>query len=304
MSGRLPTYRAGDRSEYLAMYFLSALGLVTPIPRQEDIGFDFLCSVQDPAEDFLTFRFQYLVSVKSKGQHGRIVMRPPKGWDGQPGAQHVHWFFDLDLPLLLALVDQKAGTVALYSTDIAWWMRYQFYHECGMLTLRPRTGSRNLRGMEAPKKLEELKKYPGQYHYEVDLGYPMFVLSHAIMRDKVALEAMRQRLRYVLTLSHRTLRYWKVGAPYFYWFAATKPDSSEYRGAFWCHSMPTDPEIHENVMREIAPILCTLALYYKHVGNPELLQKLGEVLKLAPPGAVEPLIKKQLPEVFGGAQTG
>ena len=298
MSGRLPTYRAGDRSEYLAIYFLSALGLVSPIPRQEDIGFDLLCSVQDPEEEFLTFRFQYLVSIKSKGRHGKITMRPPKNWDGAAGPHHIHWLFELDLPLVLALADQKAGTVALYSTDIAWWFRYQFYHECGMLTLKPRVGKQNAANVDAPKRLEELEKYPGMYHYEIDLGYPMFVLSHAVLQKKVQLEQLRERLRMVLTLSHRSLRYWKVGAPYFYWFAVTKPDCSEYVPAFWCHSMPTNPAIHESVMREIAPILCTLAMYYKAVGNMPVLHKIGEVLKLAPENAVEPVIKGHLNEIF------
>jgi hypothetical protein len=298
MSGRLSTYRAGDRSEYLAIYFLSALGLVSPIPRQEDIGFDLLCSVQDPEENFLTFRFQYLVSVKSKGPHGKIRMRPPKKWDGAADRQHIHWLFDLDLPLVLALVDQKAGTVALYSTDIAWMFRYQFYHECGMLTLKPRTGNRNQTHVGEPKKREELEKYPGLYHYEVDLGHPMFVLSHAVLQDEVLLEEHRDRLRMVLTLSHCNLRYWKVGAPYFYWFAVTKPDCSEYGPAFWCNSLPTNSDIHDGVMRHIAPILCTLAMYYKALGNIPVLHKIGEVLKLAPDNAVDQIIKNQLGEIF------
>lgn len=36
---RFHNFREGDRSEYLAVYLLSRLGLVTQVPRQEDIGF-------------------------------------------------------------------------------------------------------------------------------------------------------------------------------------------------------------------------------------------------------------------------
>lgn len=64
MSGaRLFSFREGDRSEYLAQYLLSGLGLVTPVPRQEDIGFDFVCSIADEQVGVLTFNQQYLVSI-------------------------------------------------------------------------------------------------------------------------------------------------------------------------------------------------------------------------------------------------
>ena len=45
MSGkRLGDFRSGDRSEYLALFALSRLAFVSPIPRQEDFGVpDFLC---------------------------------------------------------------------------------------------------------------------------------------------------------------------------------------------------------------------------------------------------------------------
>jgi hypothetical protein len=52
MSGvRLYNRLQGDRSEYLAVYILSALGLVTQAPRQEDIGFDLVCDRQANTRD-------------------------------------------------------------------------------------------------------------------------------------------------------------------------------------------------------------------------------------------------------------
>ena len=41
------TFRQGDRSEYLALYMLSALGLAVPVPRQEDVGIDFHCNTSE-----------------------------------------------------------------------------------------------------------------------------------------------------------------------------------------------------------------------------------------------------------------
>ena len=39
----LDSFRGGTRSEYLAHYLLSTLGVVVQVPRQEDIGADFHC---------------------------------------------------------------------------------------------------------------------------------------------------------------------------------------------------------------------------------------------------------------------
>ncbi len=66
MSGtRSHNLREGDRSEYFAQVLHSGLGLCTPIPRQEDIGFDFVCNLSDQESGILTFGHPYIVSVKS-----------------------------------------------------------------------------------------------------------------------------------------------------------------------------------------------------------------------------------------------
>jgi len=69
MSGtRLYNFREGDRSEYLANYLLSGLGLVTVVPRQEDIGFDFYCQLADQEKGNLTFGYPFIVQIKSNSQ--------------------------------------------------------------------------------------------------------------------------------------------------------------------------------------------------------------------------------------------
>lgn len=57
---RFYNWREGDRSEYLAVYLLSALGLVTQVPRQEDIGFDLVCNLAEQESGIQSFRHHYL----------------------------------------------------------------------------------------------------------------------------------------------------------------------------------------------------------------------------------------------------
>jgi hypothetical protein len=42
---RLRGFRLGDRAELLVQHLLTGLAYTTPVPRQEDIGIDFLCSL-------------------------------------------------------------------------------------------------------------------------------------------------------------------------------------------------------------------------------------------------------------------
>ena len=68
MSGRrLSSFRAGDRSEYLAQYVLSRFSFVVPFPRQEDFGVaDFLCVLTKEVDKLEYPRNAYYVQVKSQ----------------------------------------------------------------------------------------------------------------------------------------------------------------------------------------------------------------------------------------------
>jgi len=66
---RLRSFRLGDRSELLVQHLLTGLAFTTPVPRQEDIGFDFLCSLITQTKDsgLLRARPFFTVQAKSKG---------------------------------------------------------------------------------------------------------------------------------------------------------------------------------------------------------------------------------------------
>lgn len=80
---KLHNPREGDRSEYLAVYLLSRLGLVTQVPRQEDIGIDLFCSLADQESGTLTFGHQFAVSVKSASLP-QIILEPPPSEANNP----------------------------------------------------------------------------------------------------------------------------------------------------------------------------------------------------------------------------
>src|SRR5947208_2597136 len=126
MSGkRVFSWREGDRSEYLAHFLLSAIGLVTPIPRQEDIGVDFYCSLADQEKGVLTFGFPFIVQTKAIGTPV-VEIRPPDDYQHQQRVilDHISWLFRQELPLFLALVDKEDISIRLYSLSPLWFIYY------------------------------------------------------------------------------------------------------------------------------------------------------------------------------------
>lgn len=99
--------------------------LVTQVPRQEDIGFDLICNLADQGTGLLSFQNHYAVSVKSVGVDPKIELEPPPSKkDDATYEDHFRWLFNLELPLLVAMVDKKKDKLSLYSTLSAWFLFY------------------------------------------------------------------------------------------------------------------------------------------------------------------------------------
>lgn len=115
-------FREGNRSEYLAQYFLSALGVSSPVPRQEDIGIDFYCALAKEDGDRLTFHSPFAVQVGSLDAKSFAY----GGMDrkGRWRKEQLDWLFSQELPLFLATVDKETSSFRLYSTSPLWLIRY------------------------------------------------------------------------------------------------------------------------------------------------------------------------------------
>jgi hypothetical protein len=292
---RLFNFREGDRSEYLALYLLSGLGLVTQIPRQEDIGFDLVCSIADQESGRLTFNHQYLVSLKSKS-FPIIELTPPESGKTHP-PDYIDWVFRLDIPFILGVVDKDNCSISLYSTLPIWFIRYE-NPDCRSISLIPRINAGIEGDVSRPQKKNALPRDANIFHYDVDLGYPITTLSEKDLRDAGKLKNIKQRLRMALRFAELTILQKRIGVHNFYWFAQTSHDGSEFRPAFYYKDLPDDVGIQNKVFGEIAPTLVSLAMYYKTKKNGELLETVGKLLKLAPQDAVPDMVKQHLKEIY------
>ncbi len=306
---KLHNRHEGDRSEYLAVYLLSKLGLVTQVPRQEDIGFDLICNLAEQDSGILrSFRHHYAVSVKSTSTP-RIVLDPPESKEADPSyTLHFDWLFHLELPLILGVVNKAQQSLALYSTLPAWFLYYEKRAECGIIELVPRVKEvGDNPGVGRPKDCGKDDKAGGRKRFEVDLGYPITVISAAELQDKDLVARKKASLRRAIELGAETARFAQMHTPFFWWFNGTipggyvfektNPDGFNGGVAWWVGTCP-NPEHLAKMMHGLAPGLMSSALLFKAVNRPDLLNSIAPALRLLPLGSIPPQIQQGLPEVF------
>ena len=298
MSGvRSYSFREGDRSEYLAQFLLSGLGLCTSIPRQEDIGFDFSCTIADQESGVLSFGYPYLVSVKSASEP-RISCKPTETCIKNDDQRHIEWLFRQNLPSFLASVDREAVSMRLYSLIPLWFIYYEGGLACGSLTCIPRTDFRNTGDVGRPLKGAPIPGWIGKYHFDVDLGHPVAIVDLNTLKEKSKIHEVKARLRKAIHFAELNLLHYKLGIPHFYWFAKTSPDASDFQPAFYYLPVPPVADARVAIMRELSPSLISFALHYKESGSTEHLAAIRTLLADVSREHFSDVIREALPEIF------
>ena len=102
---RYQSFRLGDRSELLAEHLLSAFAFTTRVPRQEDIGFDFFCSLIRRDEQLL--KAGPFFAVQAKSSTTPLIYSKD---------HEIDWIASQENPLLICVVDRAAMAMDVYST--------------------------------------------------------------------------------------------------------------------------------------------------------------------------------------------
>jgi hypothetical protein len=272
MSGvRAYSFREGDRSEYLAQFLLSAVGLCTPIPRQEDIGFDFSCSIADQEEGVLSFGFPYLISIKSQSNPG-VQLTPSDTIIAENRTHHFDWLFRQNMPTFLGVVDKDEVKLRIFSLLPLWFLYYDDQPHIGTLTLVPRFDENATHDIGKPQKGKEMDNWPGHYPYTIDLGHPVVILDIPTIQDEDRLLIMKTRFRNAVSFAEQNIQHSRLMIPHFYWFAITNPDASEATPGWWFQAPPQTAGARGRTMSSLAPSLISMAMHFKEAGDTESLQ--------------------------------
>ena len=105
--GRARSFRLGDRSELLVEHLLAGIAFTTRVPRQEDIGIDFMCSLITGSHGAGLLKAGPFFSVQAKSTVEAVVYEKP---------HELEWIMHQENPLLICVADRAASAMDVYST--------------------------------------------------------------------------------------------------------------------------------------------------------------------------------------------
>ena len=281
-------WHEGNRGEYLAQYFLTALGVSAPVIRQEDIGVDFYCALAREEKKKLTFHSPFMV------QHGAAQSKEFTygGYNGEKWRNdQIEWLFSQELPLFASTVDQSKGRFRLYSTSAMWLVRYQFGN-MNEIALCPDA-------RHDPLKESRSEKQVGPdgdgYAYRVPLGNPIVELTAFDLDKETRCKAIEALARAV-NIEQTNLTFRRLGVHVASWFYEITPNEraalKQGGSVFWNGTQGQNVPEQLNSLKDIA---VTLALNLHAQGLNNQLESLAPVFRLFLKDDFPPWILKQLP---------
>src|ERR1043165_189330 len=214
------SFREGDRSEYLAQFLLSAIRLCTTIPRQEDIGLDFLCSIADQEQDVLSFGYPFMVSVKSLSSPNIDLAVPEK----RRAQKHVERLFRQDARLFFGVVDKNTVSLRLFSLLPLWFLFYEGGPVCGSISIRPRLDPTQTGDVGKPTRTP-IPEWRGMFHFD-ERKYVFSCLR--FLPDFMTIDP---RLHRIVAAQPYPLLFATISGAHLYGFSS--PDSDyDLRGAY------------------------------------------------------------------------
>lgn len=286
-------YHESNQGEYLSQFVLSALGVSTPVIRQEDIGVDFFCSLAKEENKRLTFHSPYMV------QHGAVGSKEfvYGGYSdkGKWRSEGIDWLFSQELPLFVCVTDRKKGDVRLYSTSPMWLVHYHFgkvwqVEFCPDETHDP---LRKSRGDRLGKEGEG-----DGYTYRVPLGRPIIEVNILQLEAETRNKA-RQALGRAIEIEQRNITFRRLGVQVASWFpniVSNEPESLQNQAGsvFW------DATSEKSINKQLESLLdmaITLSLNLNGMGDTEKLESLAPVFGLFKRGQIPEWIFGKLPEI-------
>lgn len=297
MSGiRSYNFREGDRSEYLANYLLSGLGLVTPVPRQEDIGYDFYCQLADQEKGNLSFGYPFIIQIKSDSTDSIIFgVENHKNWK----KEDIEWLFRLELPLLFGFVDKKKMNIDIYSCSSLSFLSFSNPLP-SIIEFKPRKMIKEENISEPKKKL--IEGWPtghessGHIHI-VDLGSPIINLNNNDLYNHTILKEKKEILRQSITMDLHNIMYKNFRLPYFVWPLKIDTNTA-IKEIGWAYMSFHDDNVSKSLYSSISPALISLAMHHKLLKDIDSLELLKPLLKKIPSDFIHKELRETHKDLF------
>jgi len=213
----LNSFYQGNRSEYLAHYILSSLGVAVKVPHEEDTGVDFHCVLAKTLKPKLTFGASFVVQVKSLSEKDNLRYGGPNGHGGHK-VEELEWLFSQDVPLLIAIADKENHRLDLHPTSNMWSAR-NLAGMPGEIWFRPGEPADESANIPIPKRTAEdrLKGLGDSALWTVPLGVPLVSLSVKDLEDDSKVSNCRRILEWALRMEQLNITYRNSGVHYSRW---------------------------------------------------------------------------------------
>jgi hypothetical protein len=295
MTKRFFPFREGDRTEYLANYLLSGIGLVTAVPRQEDTGIDFYCQLVDNETVILTFGYPFLIQIKSNFKPILFGSKKPDKWT----QININWLFRLELPFFIGVVEKKTMCLSIYNTST---LNFIFYENpnASLIELNLSEGLQtDFVGRPEQKKINDWPSEKGDgYLYEVKLGCPLITISNEDIYNENILKEKKKILRSVIAEEMTNLLFRKLNLMHFKWVARFKVNNPNILFGWIYETIGKTDENIEKMFKSSGPILIALAYNFKEANDINMLNILKPLIDRIPDNLKYEELREHIPELF------
>lgn len=292
---RLVTFRQGDRAEYLAQYILSSFAISVPVPRQEDVGSDFHCSLLRRDGDNLRPYLPFNIQIK---RNGDAVLKKGVRFGGVTEGGHwrkheIEQLCQTDTPFLIGLVDTENQWMDVFSTVSRYfvlvnWSGKGMPREVALMPYQPE-GDDHLGNGE----LEDLKPRadaPGQL-WTLPIGQPIVRVSIEDAENEARCEEIKATLEPYLRMDERNAVLIRLGLGYFEWPLIVRPGKGLNEiGIGMAYGPPGSPGF-EMQMTTLCKVVGTLLASYHGQSMKDKIQPWLAVLDQLPVAKADPLIQ-------------
>jgi hypothetical protein len=281
------TFRQGNRSEYLAQYILSALGVAVKVPIEEDVGADFHCSLAKFNGNLMTFFAPFLVQIKSISE--KNIIYGGVGSNGIWKKEEIEWLFSQELPLLIGLVDKKDLTLRLYTTSNMWAAWY-FSGKIAQAILCPDDPNQTTDQILSPTKennAEEVNEWISNnvgdgLKWKIPLGPALVSISYDDLENQERMNEFRRILSFALQLEQDNITYRRLFVHISKWPVVIDTNKNIMAQGIFVAANPVPGANTDDQLKSLYPILVTLAYNFKMQNKKAELAKIRKVLEMFP----------------------
>jgi hypothetical protein len=250
---RVFSFRQGDRSEYLAQYILSSFAISVPVPRQEDVGNDFHCSLLRRVGDNLQPYLPFNIQIKSDCdalRRGGIKF----GGITNSGVWRKHEIENLcqtDTPFLIGIVNKEHQRLDLFTTIPRYficvnWSGRGKPREVTLLPYSPDVKS-NLGNGEVIEFKSEGEE--PRFDWKLPIGQPIVSIGIDDAENQEKCEEIKHVIEPYLRLDQDNAVFSRLGLGYFHWPLVIQPGQfSQQRGIGYTFGPVGNPAFNKQMV--------------------------------------------------------